>query len=170
MKKILFIGAATALAAAGLAGCSKEEAEEVVEIDIVQSEGEQDTQSGVEEVMEASEFVKDNDLEGAYILEAVVEGGNIDLLFDDDVTLIIDEYGVISGEACNTFVSSVSEDGETSQAASTRMYCEEPEGIMDLENFVIDSFGGELETTGSGFILKGKTNTDWMKLDTVELD
>lgn len=160
MKNIKTIGviAAGLVAALGLAGCSNETKTEEL---LVQSNG---------EAIEETVTERGDVFTGAYALSKV-DGVDQALLDDEQFALVIDESGLISGQICNTFSAQIEEGtNKVGIGTSTKMFCEEPEGIMDVETLVLESLGGKIGHSDSGIILKGEKESHWTALDIIELE
>lgn len=170
-SKVIGIVATGLLAVTGMVGCSDNKADEKTEAP--ESGISEEVQSGdiegeATEIV-TSQYVTDNGLAGAYALSSI--GGDEQKLIDDSqFALIIDEDGTISGTICNTFASSISEDGNTAPGASTKMACEDPAGIMEVENAVISSLDGTIEKNDNVIILKGETESKWTPVEIIDIE
>ncbi len=64
-------------------------------------------------------------------------GGMVSTIIDTQITAVFDEEGVLTGSAgCNNYTAAYETDDQQitiGPAASTRMFCAEPEGIMEQE-------------------------------------
>ncbi|MEZ4515633.1 MAG: META domain-containing protein [Chloroflexota bacterium] len=82
----------------------------------------------------------------------------VSLLADTTITAVFAEDGTLSGSAgCNTYTTSYTVDGDSmtiAPAATTRMMCEQPEGVMDQEAQYLSA----LETTAT-YRIDGNTLT-----------
>jgi heat shock protein HslJ len=93
------------------------------------------------------------------------QGGVVSLIADTQITATFDEEGSLTGFAgCNRYLAryqATETTIEISPGASTRMFCEQPDGLMDQEMAYLQA----LETAAS-FTIEGNTLT--LRTDTGE--
>lgn len=138
-----------------LAGCSDDTPVDTPAppVEEVQSEVEQSTETA------PLSYVIENEMEGEYELsDLVVEGKDKKLSsydLEEPILMKIEDDGRVEGKLCNDFSVLMTEDGETSEAISTRMYCEEPEKLMDVENLVLGTFDGTVVKMNDDIVFVG---------------
>lgn len=147
MKKISILGTVGVLALAGLAGCSSDNNEPVEEVIVEEVQQSEEPQSMGEVPVD---FVIDNEMVGQYTLTGFnTEGVQKDVEefeFQEPIFLTINEYGNVHTNICNVINTQINDEGETSGAVSTMMFCEQPEGIMEVEDAVSPSMSGVVAT------------------------
>nr|MBP8292015.1 META domain-containing protein [Caldilineaceae bacterium] len=90
----------------------------------------------------------------------------VGMLEDTEITAIFDEEGALSGSAgCNNYVAGYTTDGNQitiGPAASTMMFCAEPEGIMEQEAAYLAALATAATYSINGQVLEMRTADDAM--------
>lgn len=111
---------------------------------------------------------KDVPLEGTrWLLTGILENGGVSsLVLDTEITAVLSE-GQLSGSAgCNQYSAPITVEGRTvsiGPAASTRMFCAEPEGVMEQEQAYLAALEQAVQVEISRETLKF-TNADGLPL------
>ena len=91
------------------------------------------------------------------------QGGVVSLIIGTEITAVFGEDGTLSGSAgCNNYTAAYEVDGENisiGPAATTRMFCAEPEGIMEQESQYLAAL-----QTAATYLIEG----DRMEMRTAE--
>jgi heat shock protein HslJ len=92
----------------------------------------------------------------------------VGMLENTEITAIFDEEGALSGSAgCNNYVAGYTTDGNQitiGPAASTMMFCAEPEGVMEQEAAYLAALATAATYSINGQVLEMRTADDAMAL------